>query len=64
MPKSAHKCRKVSKRWDFIVLVVLFAHAKRGCVSPMLDFFYTSTGDSVSLHLKLLILDKAGRRKK
>ena len=36
--KSAQKSRKVSKRRDIIVLVLLSAHAERVCVSRMLDF--------------------------
>ena len=37
--KSAQKCRKVSKMWDFIVSVILSAHAERVGVSRMQDFF-------------------------
>ena len=37
MLKSAQKCRKVSKRQDFIVSVLLLAHAERVGVSRMRD---------------------------
>ena len=36
--KSAPKFRKMSKRQDFIVSVLLFAHPNRVCVSLVRDF--------------------------
>ena len=38
--KSTHKCRKVPKRWDFIVLVLLSAHGERVGVSCMQEFHW------------------------
>ena len=37
--KSAQKCRKVSKRRDFIVLVLLSVHGERVSVSCMRDLY-------------------------
>ena len=45
------KCRKVSKKQDFIVLVLLSAHAERVGVSRMRVFFITLVGFSVGFYL-------------
>ena len=42
MLKSAQKCRRVSKELDFIVSVLLSAHAKRVGASRMRDLFNLS----------------------
>ena len=41
--KRAQKCRKVSKRRDFLVLVLLSTHAERVGVSRMQDFLIASS---------------------
>ena len=38
--KSANKCRKVSQRWDFIVLVQLSAHAKSRITFMKWEWFW------------------------
>ena len=44
--KCAQKCRKVSKRRDFIVLVLLSAHTERVGVTGMQDFYLGATNNT------------------
>ena len=54
--KGAQKSRKVSKRWDFIVLVLLSAHARRVCVSRYTGFSMNRPKVTVLVRISKILL--------